>query len=268
MVLGFRGVVCGACLGLSIAVAAANAREPSPQPLPAADAEKLHAVLDPIMDQAVVAGNIPGGVLVVGHDGRIVYREAFGSRSLEPVREPMTVDTIFDLASLTKCLATATSVMDLIQEGRIRLNDPVAAYLPEFAQSGKQDITIRELLTHFSGLAPDLDLKQEWQGRDTAFRMAMEQKPIHPPGSRFVYSDINFEVLGFVVEKVTGMPLDAFAASHIFEPLGMKETRFLPVLSTIRRRGGWAEWPGMRACSRPRTTWPSSPRKCCTGRRC
>jgi uncharacterized protein YbbC (DUF1343 family) len=184
--------------------------------------------LDAIVQDAVDRGNIPGAVLVVGHNGHIVYRKAFGWRSLEPTREPMTLGTIFDLASLTKCIATTTAVMQLVESGRIRLNDPVAAYLPEFAQNGKGQITIRELLTHYSGLAPDLDLKQPWQGRDTAFRMAMESTPVNPPGTRFVYSDINFETLGFLVEKVSGMPLNVYAEKKIFTPLGMDETRFLP----------------------------------------
>ena len=186
------------------------------------------------MKAAVTRGVIPGGVVLVGHNGEVVYRKAFGMRSLEPVREPMTVDTIFDLASMTKCVATATSVMKLVQEGKIRLNDPVAAYLPEFAKNGKENITIRELLTHFSGLAPDLDAKTAWQGRARAFQLAMDSKPILPPGARFVYSDINFITLGFVVEKVSGMSLDEYAAKNVFEPLGMRETRFLPP----------AEWRG------------------------
>jgi uncharacterized protein YbbC (DUF1343 family)/CubicO group peptidase (beta-lactamase class C family) len=180
------------------------------------------------MQQAVTDHRIPGGVLLVGHNGRVVYRKAFGWRSLEPTREPMTADTIFDLASLTKCIATTTSIMRLVQEGRVRLNDPVAAYLPEFVQNDKQDITVRELLTHYSGLAPDLDLSSPWRGRDTAFAMAMHQTPANPPGSRFVYSDINFEVLGFIVEKVSGMPLNEFAERNVFAPLGMTHTRFLP----------------------------------------
>lgn len=191
---------------------------------------RMSALLDPIMQKSVDDGNIPGGVLLVGHNGRVVYRKAFGWRSLEPVREPMTADTIFDLASLTKCLATATSVMKLVEDGRVRLNDPVARYLPEFAQNGKQDITVRELLTHFSGLAPDLELSTQWAGHDAAFTMAMQQTPANPPGSQFVYSDINFEVLGFVVEKVSGMRLDEFASRTIFAPLGMKHTRYLPPL--------------------------------------
>jgi uncharacterized protein YbbC (DUF1343 family)/CubicO group peptidase (beta-lactamase class C family) len=189
---------------------------------------KLHDMLDPLMDKAVADGNMPGGVLLVGHNGHMVYRKAFGQRSREPTREPMTVDTVFDLASLTKCIATTTSIMKLMEDGRVRLNDPVAAYLREFGQNGKQDITIRELMTHYSGLAPDLDLTVPWTGRATAFSMAMQQKPANPPGTRFVYSDINFEVLGFIVEKVSGMPLNEFAAKNVFEPLGMKHTRFLP----------------------------------------
>ena len=195
---------------------------------PETHSSRLSALLDPIMEKAVADGNIPGGVLLVGHNGHVVYRRVFGSRSLEPAREPMTLDTIFDLASLTKCVATTTSIMKLIEQGRIRLNDPVAAYLPEFAQNGKQDITVRELLTHYYGLGPDLDLQAPWSGRDIAFAMAMAEKPINPPGSQFVYSDINFEVLGFIVEKVSGEPLNVFAEKSVFTPLGMRHTRFLP----------------------------------------
>ncbi len=193
---------------------------------PAEDARL--ASVDQIMKAAVTRGVIPGGVVLVGHNGEVVYRKAFGMRSLEPAREAMTVDTIFDLASMTKCVATATAVMKLVQEGKIRLNDPVAAYLPEFAKNGKGNITIRQLLTHFSGLGADLGLKTAWQGRAAAFRLAMDAQPIFPPGARFVYSDINFETLGFVVEKVSGMSLDEYTAKEIFEPLGMRETRFLP----------------------------------------
>jgi uncharacterized protein YbbC (DUF1343 family)/CubicO group peptidase (beta-lactamase class C family) len=184
--------------------------------------------IDEIMNAAVARGTIPGGVVLIGHNGKVVYRKAFGMRSLEPVKEAMTVDTIFDLASLTKCIATTTSIMKLVQEGKVRLNEPVAAYLPEFAKNGKHDITVRELLTHFSGLTEDLDLKSAWKGRDAAYQMAMDQKPVLPPGSRFLYSDINFETLGFLVEKVTGMSLNEYAAKYVFAPLEMKDTRFLP----------------------------------------
>jgi uncharacterized protein YbbC (DUF1343 family)/CubicO group peptidase (beta-lactamase class C family) len=195
---------------------------------PAAQTAARFADLDALVQDAVDRGRMPGAVLVVGHNGKVVYRKAFGTRSLEPTHEAMTADTIFDLASLTKCIATTTAVMQLVEQGRIRLNEPVANYLPEFAQNGKGQVTIRELLTHYSGLAPDLDLKQPWEGKTTAFRMAMESRLQNPPGTRFVYSDINFETLAFVVEKVTGMSLDEYTQKYIFQPLGMKETRYLP----------------------------------------
>ena len=193
------------------------------------------ANIDAIMNRAVAAGNIPGGVVLIGHNGVVVYRKAYGWRSLEPSREPMTIDTIFDLASLTKCIATTTAMMQLFEAGRVRLNDPVSAYLKDFAQNGKQDITIRESMTHYSGLAPDLDLATSWQGRAAAYRMAMEARPEYVPGSRFVYSDINYETLGFLVEQLTGESLNDYAAQHIFAPLGMKDTRFLPPKEWVPR---------------------------------
>jgi uncharacterized protein YbbC (DUF1343 family)/CubicO group peptidase (beta-lactamase class C family) len=194
------------------------------QPTPAPD----FTALDAILQDAVAKHAAPGFVCLVGHNGQIVYRKAFGERSLEPIREPMTLDAIFDMASLTKVIVTTTSVMKLVQDGKVKLNDPVAAYLPEFRSNDKGQITVRMLLTHYSGLPEDLDLKTQWQGKDTAFRMAMDAKPIYPPGARFLYSDINFEVLGFLVERVSGMALDEFAAREIFEPLQMSHTRFLP----------------------------------------
>ena len=184
--------------------------------------------VDSIMKAAVARGTIPGGVVLVGHDGEVVYRKAFGMRSLEPAREAMTADTIFDIASLTKCLVTSIAVMQLAEQGKLRLNDPVSAYLPEFARNGKENITLRALLTHFSGLPEDLDLKTRWRGREAAYRMAMDSRPVSAPGTRFLYSDINFIVLGFVVEKVSGLALDEYAERNIFQPLGMRETRYLP----------------------------------------
>ncbi len=172
---------------------------------------------------------------MVWHDGQVVYRKAFGNRSLEPRREAMTVDTVFDIASLTKVVATTVAVMQLVEKGDIRVNEPVAKYLPEFAQNGKEDVTIRQLLTHFSGLPEDLDLTQPWQGRDTALQMAYAEKPMDPPGSRFLYSDVNFIVLGALVEKVSGMPLDQYCRQHIFTPLGMAQTRFLPPPSWLMK---------------------------------
>ena len=186
------------------------------------------AVLDAVIKDAIQAGNIPGAVVLVGHNGHVVYRKAFGNRALEPRREPMTLDTVFDLASLTKVISTTTCVMQLIEQGRVRPNDPVSKYLPEFAQNGKEDITVRELLTHYSGLAPDLDLKTPWQGKSTAYAMAFAEKLDDPPGARFVYSDINFITLGALVEQVSGKTLDNYAQTNIFTPLGMTRTRYLP----------------------------------------
>lgn len=207
--------------------AAANTAKAGP-------ASHLHG-LDSIVQNAIREGEVPGAVLLVWHNGQVVYRKAYGHRALEPRSEPMTLGTIFDLASLSKVVGTTTAVMQLLQEGKIRLNDPVAKYIPEFAQNGKQDVTIRELLTHFSGLPPDLDLTSQWQGQDTAYKMAFASALQNPPGARFVYSDINFIVLGALVERVSGEPLDLYCERHIFGPLGMAHTRYLPPKSWLPR---------------------------------
>jgi uncharacterized protein YbbC (DUF1343 family)/CubicO group peptidase (beta-lactamase class C family) len=200
-------------------VASAFSQTPPDSPL---------AVLDPIINDAISQRQIPGAVLIVGHNGQIVYRKAYGSRAIVPRQEAMTLDTVFDCASLTKVIATTTAIMQLWEQGKFRMNDPMAKYIPEFAQNGKQDITIRQLLVHYSGLPDDLDLIKKWEGKETAYRMAFEMSPERPPGSAFVYSDINFIVLGALVERLSGESLDEYAQRHIFGPLGMKETRFLP----------------------------------------
>jgi uncharacterized protein YbbC (DUF1343 family)/CubicO group peptidase (beta-lactamase class C family) len=186
------------------------------------------AVLDPILNDAIAQQQIPGAVLIVGHDGHVVYRKTYGYRALQPRQETMTLDTVFDCASLTKVIATTTAVMQLWEQGKFRMSDPVAKYLPEFGQNGKADITVRQLLIHYSGLAPDLDLTKPWEGKETAYEMAFAAAPEWAPGSVFVYSDINFEMLGALVERLSGESLDQYAARHVFEPLGMKQTRFLP----------------------------------------
>jgi uncharacterized protein YbbC (DUF1343 family)/CubicO group peptidase (beta-lactamase class C family) len=195
---------------------------------PAVAVSSRLGVIDGIVLEAIRDEQIPGAVVLVGHDGQVVYRKAFGERSLEPRREPMSVDTIFDLASLTKVIATTTAVMQLMEKGRIRVNEPVSKYIPEFAENGKEEITIRELLTHYSGLPEGLDLTQPWEGRETALRMAYAEKPIYAPGSHFLYSDVDFIVLGGLVERVSGMSLSAYCQNNIFTPLKMTHTRFLP----------------------------------------
>ena len=199
-------------LSLSLCLAAAS------QTIPA---------IDRAIETAIQAGELPGAVCLVAAKGRVLHRAAYGKRQLEPTPEAMTLDTIFDAASLTKVVATTTSVLKLLEEGRIRLADRVTVYLPEF-QGGKSDITIRHLLTHYSGLRPDLDLDPAWSGYETGIRKALIDKPVNEPGTKFVYSDINFILLGEIVRRVSGKPLDVYAREAVFEPLGMTETRFNP----------------------------------------
>jgi uncharacterized protein YbbC (DUF1343 family)/CubicO group peptidase (beta-lactamase class C family) len=205
-----------------------SSQEARPKPSSAGATVVRLAGVDSVIEQAIADGNIPGAVLVVGHDGKVIYRKAYGERALDPKHEVMTLDTVFDLASLTKVIATTTAVMQLVEQGKVRMNDPVAKYLPEFAQNGKDDITVRQLLTHYSGLEPDLDLKTPWEGKDTAYRMAFAETPAQTPGSSFVYSDINFIVLGALVERVSGEALEVYTERHIFAPLKMLKTRFVP----------------------------------------
>jgi CubicO group peptidase (beta-lactamase class C family) len=186
--------------------------------------ERLAAVVE----AAIAQHELPGAVVLVGQGDREVYRQAFGQRALLPSPEPMTEDTIFDVASLTKVVATTTSVMQLIEQGRIRLRDPVAKFIPAFATHGKNTITVLHLLTHTSGLPPDLPLEIEFSGADEAIRRAIEIAPTAPPGKRFIYSDINFFLLGDIVFRVSGERLDRYVTSHIFDPLQMPDTGFVP----------------------------------------
>lgn len=185
------------------------------------------ANVDREIEHAIHEGLIPGAVVLIGQDGRVVYQKAYGSRALVPHREPMTLDTIFDIASLTKVVATTPAIMRLFEQGQIRLNDPVTRYLPEF-QGGHSDITIRNLMTHFSGLRPDLDLKPAWSGYENGVHRALIDKPEGPPGVQFVYSDINFILLAEIVHRLSGEMLNDYAREHVFEPLGMHDTMFLP----------------------------------------
>src|SRR5260370_29957165 len=211
-------------LAISVLGGACRGATPSDSNAPGSDL----SVLDSIVQDAIAQNQIPGAVLLVGHDGQVIYREAFGNRSLEPTRSAMTTETIFDIASLTKVVATTTAVMQLVEHGKVRLNDPVIKYIPEFGQNGKSDITVRDLLTHFSALPPDLDLAHPWSGRDAAYTMAFAETPFFPSGTRFLYSDINCIVLVALVERVSGTSLDAYCAQNIFAPLGMTHTRFRP----------------------------------------
>jgi uncharacterized protein YbbC (DUF1343 family)/CubicO group peptidase (beta-lactamase class C family) len=193
--------------------------------------EKRLEGIAPVVESAIQAKKIPGAVVLIGHEGQLVYRKAFGQSSLVPERRAMTTTTIFDMASMTKVIATTTAVMQLVEQGKIVLSAPVSDYWPEFKQNGKELVTIRELMTHYSGLPPDLPLKPAWTGYDTAMKMIVAAKLNVPPGTRFIYSDINFETLGEIVRRVSGEPLDVYCTEHIFKPLGMKDTLFTPPVS-------------------------------------
>jgi uncharacterized protein YbbC (DUF1343 family) len=184
--------------------------------------------VDELVRGAIADRKLPGAVVVVGHRGRIVYERAVGRRAIVPEAEAMTPDTIFDLASLTKVVATTTAVMRLVEEGRLRLNDRVAAYVPGFERYGKRDITVQHLLTHTSGLRPDVDLADPWSGYERAIELAVEEVPLSRPEERFIYSDINFFLLADIVSRVSGEPFERYVETRIFGPLGMRDTTFNP----------------------------------------
>ena len=184
--------------------------------------------LDEVIEQAIEEEETPGAVVLVARKGKVVYRRAFGYKRLVPHKEPVSIDTIFDVASMTKILATATSVMLLVEEGKVSLTDPVSKYLPRFAQNGKGSVTLLQLLTHYSGLRPDLDLDENWRGHEAGIERALKEQLVAPPGQEFIYSDINYVVLAEIVRQVSGQPLHEFSAEHIFGPLGMGHTYFLP----------------------------------------
>ena len=187
------------------------------------------------VETAIREGRLPGAVVLVWHRGRTVYHEAFGQRAVIPVPEPMTTDTIFDLASMTKVVATTTAVMMLVEEGQVQLRAPVSRYVPGFDRRGKQDVTVEHLLTHMSGLRPDLDLEEEFEGYEVAINRTIDEALAAPVGERFIYSDLNFIVLGDIVTRVSGVPLDRFAARRVFEPLRMRDTGFRPRRSVRAR---------------------------------
>lgn len=183
--------------------------------------------MDEAVAQAIADKKCPGGVLWVEHQGS-VYRKAYGNRSVVPQVEPMSEDTIFDAASLTKVIATTPAVMLLVERGLVNLDVPVATYIPEFTGGGKEAITVRHLLTHTSGLRPGIETRTDWSGQKAAIAKAVEQTVQTTPGTAFRYSDINFFVLGELVQRVSQTPLEQFVAREIYRPLKMKDTGYLP----------------------------------------
>jgi uncharacterized protein YbbC (DUF1343 family)/CubicO group peptidase (beta-lactamase class C family) len=212
---------------------------------PSVDRDRLNRI-DAVVQQALDRGALPGCVILVAHRGEVVFRKAYGLRSKQPVETPLTPDTVFDLASLTKPVATATSIMILVEQGKLRLSDRAAQHLPEFGQNGKGKITVAELLLHTGGLIADNAEADYRDGRAKSLERVYQLTPLADPGARFIYSDVGYLVLGELVERLAGMRLDEFAQKHIFAPLGMIDTGFKPAgkqkdraAPTERREDRW-----------------------------
>lgn len=189
-----------------------------------------------IVEKSIAGGKYPGAVILAGHRGQIIYQGVFGNRRIAPSAAPMQLDTIFDIASLTKVIATTPAIMQLIEQGKLALDTPAAYYWPAFAKHGKSTVTIRELLTHTSGLPADLPgpknqenlITYPWHGQQAAYNEIERTELINLPGKKVVYSDINFLVLGYLVELISGENLNQYTQNHIFKPLEMINTFFSP----------------------------------------
>jgi uncharacterized protein YbbC (DUF1343 family)/CubicO group peptidase (beta-lactamase class C family) len=210
--------------------------------------DKLQAI-DREIEAAISRAEIPGAVLRIESKGE-VYEKAYGKRLVSPGSEAMTLDTIFDLASLTKVMATTPSILKLVEDGRLSLDDPVAKWIPEFLAGGvrpeaaepkpvakeREGITIRHLLTHQSGLPPGIFLSEgDFWGYEEGVRRAATVGLLEKPGTRFRYSDVNFILLGEIVRRVSGERLEVFAAKQFFVPLGMSETGYRPGPESLAR---------------------------------
>jgi len=204
------------------------------------DVNKL-AEIEPLVALAISEKKLPGCVVLIGRDSRIAYWRAFGQRELEPEPVPMVKDTVFDLASLTKPIATATCVMKLVTDGRLKLTDRVSQHLAEFTSEGKDAITVEQLLIHQGGLIADNSIKDYQLGPETAWQRIAALKLSAPVGTKFIYSDVSFIVLGELVRRVSGQSLDQFAQQVIFKPLGMNETGYRPA-EPLRQRAAPTEW--------------------------
>jgi uncharacterized protein YbbC (DUF1343 family)/CubicO group peptidase (beta-lactamase class C family) len=201
--------------------------------LPAAGAEvglapDRLAAIDAAVAEAVDQGRCPGAVVLVVRHGQIAFRKAYGLRAKKPREEAMTVDTVFDLASLTKPIATATSVLHLVEKGKLRLDDPVAKHLSRFGKHGKEKITVEQVLLHTSGLIADNAVRDYADGEEKAIERINDLRLVADPGQRFIYSDVGYIVLGELVEKLSGLPLDEYARKNVFEPLGLPGLTYRP----------------------------------------
>ncbi len=211
------------------------------------DAQRLQRI-DAIVAEGLSEKKMPGCVVCVGRHGKIAFLKAYGQKQLQPNELPMTTDTVFDMASITKPMATATSIMLLIERGQLRLSDKVTAIIPEFAANEKETITIHDLLIHHSGLLADNSIADYDQGPDIALQKICELKLLNPIGAKFVYSDVNFILLGEIVRRVSGKSVHEFSQANVFKPLGMSATGYLPsdelrvrTAPTEQRDGHWMQ---------------------------
>src|SRR5687768_15521601 len=188
---------------------------------------------DRAIEEAIARNRMPGGVLWLQRADE-VYRKAYGKRALVPAEEEMTEDTIFDAASLTKVVATTPAIMLLIERGKVRLDDPVNRYVTNLHPDAA-DITVLHLLTHTSGLRPGIPGTPAWNGYQHAIDLACREKPTHAPGTIFRYSDINFILLGEIVQQASGKKLQDFVRTEIHGPLKMKDTRYRPEPNDLTR---------------------------------
>lgn len=191
------------------------------------DSAKLDRI-DVAVQAGIDKGLPPGAVVVVVRQGKIAFRKAYGFRSKQPTEERMTVDTVFDMASLTKPIATATSVMILMEQGKLKLSHRISHFFPDFGQNGKEAITLEQLLLHTSGLIPDNPVEDYRDGHKKAWERICNLRPVSEPGQQYRYSDVNFIILGELIAQISGETVDVFARKHIFSPLGMYETMFRP----------------------------------------
>ncbi len=204
------------------------------------------AHIDTQVKQALKDGQFAGCVVAIGTHEGIAYLKAFGHRQLEPTPLPMQTDTLFDLASLTKPISTATSVMQLVEQGKIRLRDPLSKHIPDLNGKGTESITIEQLLTHQAGYVPDNSIEDYQHGVEEAWRRLLALAPIHEPGAKFVYSDVGFELLGLLIERISGKTQNEYVKENLFKPLDMDVTGYLPndslrknVAVTEQREGRW-----------------------------
>ena len=226
--LSLVGGLLVACFSSELAISAPPASVPVVDPGSLGFDTTRLALIDELVNEGISQSKMPGAVVVVGRRGGVAFRKAYGFRQAMPQQAPMTIDTVFDLASLTKPIATATSVMVLIQQGKIDVNATVATYLPDFAANGKDKITVRHLLTHVGGLIADNSIKDYSGTPDQSIANIMALKPDAEPGQEFTYSDVGFIVLGEIVKKVSGKNVHEFSQEAIYAPLGMSETGYLP----------------------------------------